>query len=232
MWRKITKDCGKGELFWRVAIAAKSDKPQVLWSDHQRFYFYQDALDRINLTKKVIVGVASSYEGNFLKGDMQGGFKGFNMDFATELVKNLIPDNSSDLDVVVKMFGWPEIFNGLKNKRVDMIIAGVSITEDRKLHYGIIYSEPYFQTTLGVILRDKEFDLETTEKTLEKTLIGKIVSVRSGTTSVDLARELNTKVIEVSSMAVAFDNVKTSVSYGAIMDEEFAHEKIALHDTG
>lgn len=95
-------------------------------------------------------------------------------------------------------------FNGLlaalQSKRIDIILSGMSVTEERK--QAVNFSQAYFDVAQVIIVREDNYIIKN-----EETLKGKRVGVQLGTTSDTLAQEI--EGIDLRQ----YDN-----AYGAILD--------------
>lgn len=71
---------------------------------------------------------------------------------------------------------WDQIFTSLEQKKIDVIISSVSITEERKMKY--IYSDPYLNAGQVVITKKNNTIIKS-----PRDLAGKKVGVQKGTTN-------------------------------------------------
>ncbi|MDK2856665.1 MAG: polar amino acid transport system substrate-binding protein [Bacillota bacterium] len=100
----------------------------------------------------------------------KGEFEGFDVDLAYALGKEL------GMKVEFVDVAWETIFAGLQSKKYDVIISGVTITEERKKTMN--FSDPYFEAGQVIMVR-KDYD----EIKSEKDLAGKKVGVQISTTA-------------------------------------------------
>lgn len=100
----------------------------------------------------------------------KGEFEGFDVDLANALGKEL------GMKVEFVDVAWETIFAGLQAKKYDVIISGVTITEERKKTMN--FSDPYFEAGQVIMVR-KDYD----EIKSEKDLAGKKVGVQISTTA-------------------------------------------------
>jgi polar amino acid transport system substrate-binding protein len=96
---------------------------------------------------------------------------GFDVDMAQEIAKAL----GVKLDYVNT--AWDGIFAALKAGKFDMLLSGISITEERMKSYDLVFSEPYFLSGQGVGVRVGETRIKKAAD-----LKGKVVGVQINTT--------------------------------------------------
>ncbi len=101
-------------------------------------------LDRIQSTSELKVGynrhvIPFSYEND------QGQLVGFDIAYVYQLAR--------DLNVKLRLipFTWQNLAQGLEERRFDMAVSGIYVTDDRLRRYSI--SEPYFQSPVALIVR-------------------------------------------------------------------------------
>jgi polar amino acid transport system substrate-binding protein len=96
---------------------------------------------------------------------------GFDVEVAQEVAKAL----GVKLEYVNT--AWDGIFAALKAGKFDMLLSGITITEERMKSFDLVFSEPYFESGQGVAVR-------LGEKRIKKQadLTGKVVGVQINTT--------------------------------------------------
>jgi polar amino acid transport system substrate-binding protein len=99
-----------------------------------------------------------------------GTLVGYDIDFANFIAKEM------GAEVEFKKIGFDDLFPAVEQKKIDMIISAVTITDERKLKYG--FSDPYLNAGQVIIIKKT-----TTDITLPTTLSGKKVGVQQGTTN-------------------------------------------------
>jgi polar amino acid transport system substrate-binding protein len=82
----------------------------------------------------------------------EGEIIGFDVDIAKAIADAL----GVELEIV--SIQWDGIIPALQTDKGDMIIAGLSITEERSK--AILFSEPYYMTGLGVLANEKHKDIK------------------------------------------------------------------------
>lgn len=99
------------------------------------------------------VGTASGYY-PFVSLDNNGEYEGFDIDIVQELAKKM------NKKLVIKDFGsMPSLFMAIKTKKVDLIIWGISITEDRKKELSLVHYQGDLEDEIPVLFW-KEVPLE------------------------------------------------------------------------
>ncbi len=99
-----------------------------------------------------------------------GTLVGYDIDFANFIAKEM------GAEVEFKNIGFDDLFPAVEEKKIDMIISAVTITDERKLKYG--FSDPYLNAGQVIIIKKTNTDI-----TLPATLSGKKVGVQQGTTN-------------------------------------------------
>ncbi|MEC2055205.1 amino acid ABC transporter substrate-binding protein/permease [Peribacillus psychrosaccharolyticus] len=117
--------------------------------------------------------------------------------------------------VEIKPLGFNAAVQALESKQVDGVIAGMSITDERKNKFD--FSDPYFDS--GVVMAVKEGNDEIKEY---KDLKGKKVAVKTGTEGASFATSIKDKygfkIVTFDDSANMYDDVKTGNST-AVFDD-------------
>ncbi|MBX9446457.1 glutamine ABC transporter substrate-binding protein GlnH [Dickeya chrysanthemi] len=108
----------------------------------------------------------------FKQGDK---YVGFDIDLWDAIAKQL------NLTYTLKPMDFSGIIPALQTRNVDLALAGITITEERKR--AIDFSDGYYNSGLLVMVRADNQDVKG-----EQDLAGKVVAVKSGTGSVDYAK--------------------------------------------
>jgi len=108
----------------------------------------------------------------FKQGDK---YVGFDVDLWAAVAKEL------KLDYELKPMDFSGIIPALQTKNVDLALAGITITEERKK--AVDFSDGYYKSGLLVMVKTNNNDVKSV-----KDLDGKVVAVKSGTGSVDYAK--------------------------------------------
>jgi polar amino acid transport system substrate-binding protein len=96
---------------------------------------------------------------------------GFDVDLAQAIAKEL----GVKLEYINT--AWDGIFAALKAGKFDMLLSGITITEERKKAFDLAFSDPYFLSGQGVAVRKDNDQIKT-----EADLKGKVVGVQINTT--------------------------------------------------
>ncbi|TCP25974.1 amino acid ABC transporter substrate-binding protein (PAAT family) [Scopulibacillus darangshiensis] len=135
--------------------------------------------------KTLIVATDNSFVPFEYSDKDSGEMKGFDIDLMKAIAKE------AGLKIKFKPMKFDGIVPGLKSKRWDMGIAGMSITDERKK--SIDFSDPYYESGLIIGVQADNTDIKGSED-----LAGKKVSTKTGTTSQDY---LKNKIPEAKSVA-------------------------------
>jgi len=141
--------------------------------------------------------------------DKQGNFVGIDMD----LIRAIADDQKFKVDI--KPLGFDAALQAVQANQVDGVIAGMSITDERKNVFD--FSEPYFESGIQMaVLKDND-DIKSYED-----LRGKRVSVKNGTQGSDFANSIKDKygfeVVSFADSSTMFDEVKTGNSVAVFED--------------
>ncbi|MBC7074268.1 transporter substrate-binding domain-containing protein [Candidatus Parcubacteria bacterium] len=150
----------------------------------------ETTLSKILSQKKLIVGTEAYYfPMEYIT--PEGKFDGFDIDLAKEIAKRL------GVTVEFENIPWDELFLALENKKVDIVVAAVTITPERAKLYS--FSHPYFNAG-QVIVTKKDFNFSKLED-----LMGKSIGAQKETTSEMKAKEITfpEKVISFSNNEIA-----------------------------
>lgn len=131
-------------------------------------------------SNKLVIGVDDSYPPMEYVDDA-GNLVGFDVDFATELGKEL------GKEVEFKSTAWDGIFIGLNAEKYDVIISSVSITKERLESYDV--STPYLANGQVIVVAKDGPEISKIED-----LGGLTVGVQIDTTSDNSAKEVNKSV--------------------------------------
>ncbi|RYM06638.1 basic amino acid ABC transporter substrate-binding protein [Sporolactobacillus sp. THM7-7] len=106
----------------------------------------------------------------------KGEVVGFDIDIIKQMAKE------AGYDYKLKNIGWDPLFVEIKNKRADLGISSISITDDRKKTYD--FSVPYFLSTNEILVPENS-DIKSAAD-----LKGKTVAVMAGTTGQTVLEKL------------------------------------------
>lgn len=156
--------------------------------------------------KKLVVATDTAFVPfEFKQGDK---YVGFDIDLWAAVAKEL------KLDYTLKPMDFSGIIPALQTKNIDLALAGITITDERKK--AIDFSDGYYKSGLLVMVNAKNNDIKDV-----KDLNGKVVAVKSGTGSVDYAKaNIKTKDLR------QFPNIDN-----AYMELGTGRADAVLHDT-
>ncbi|WP_428945671.1 glutamine ABC transporter substrate-binding protein GlnH [Pantoea sp. FN060301] len=124
--------------------------------------------------KKLVVATDTAFVPFEFKQD--GKYVGFDVDLWAAIAKEL------KLDYTLKPMDFSGIIPALQTRNVDVALAGITITDERK--NAIDFSDGYYKSGLQVMVRANNDEVKSIDD-----LDGKVVAVKSGTGSVDYAKE-------------------------------------------
>ncbi|WP_456273133.1 transporter substrate-binding domain-containing protein [Bacillus sp. AK031] len=110
-----------------------------------------------------------------------GEYKGIDID----LIRAIAEEEGFNIELKPMDFGG--IIPAIQADQLDVAIAGMSITDERKEK--VDFSDPYFDAGLTLVVSEDNNDITSVED-----LEGKIVAVKNGTTGADKAEELKDEV--------------------------------------
>lgn len=117
--------------------------------------------------------------------------------------------------IVIKNFDFNGLLAALASKNSDMIIAGLTVTEERKQH--VSFSIPYIKTNVSVLYR-----LADQIKSI-KDLENKVIGVQLGTTweiiSKNFAKQSNIKINSLSNNLMLVEELKTKAIDAVLLEE-------------
>lgn len=137
----------------------------------------QDALDLAKGRGKLIVAMDAGYV-PFEVLETDGTYSGFDIDLINEVAKDL------GLEVTLKNVAWNGIIGELNTGKADLIISGMSITDERK--QAVLFSEPYYSTGQVVVKRKGDARI-TSHEDIGK--LGLTVATQEATTGEQAVRE-------------------------------------------
>lgn len=126
--------------------------------------------------EKIVVGVDTTYP-PFEYENEKGEYVGIDID----LIKAIAEDQGFEIEL--KPMDFKGIIPALLADQLDVAIAGMSITDERKEK--VDFSEPYFEAGLSLVVAEGNKDIAKAEDVKDK-----IIAVKKGTTGADKAQEL------------------------------------------
>lgn len=108
--------------------------------------------------------------------EVDGEYTGIDIDLITAIAEN------QGFDIEFNAMDFGGIIPAMQAGQLDVAIAGMSITEERKEI--VDFSDPYFEAGISLVVAEDNTDISSLED-----LDGKTVVVKSGTTGAEFARE-------------------------------------------
>lgn len=181
----------------------------------------EDTFNDIKAAGKFVVGLDDEFAPMGFR-DENNEIVGFDVDLAKEAARRL------GLEVEFQPISWDAKEMELKNKNIDVIWNGLSITEERKKQ--MAFTKPYLEN-LQVIVVPEGSDIKT-----KADLAGKKVGVQAGSTSKD-ALEADTETFESIGELVEYPtNFEALLDLGTgridavVVDEILGRYYIAMND--
>jgi glutamine transport system substrate-binding protein/glutamine transport system permease protein len=141
--------------------------------------------------------------------DKQGKFVGIDMD----LIRAIAKDQGFNVDI--KPLGFDAALQAVQANQVDGVIAGMSITDERKKVFD--FSEPYFESGIQMAVLKSNDEIKSYAD-----LKGKRVAVKNGTQGSDFANSIKDEygfdVVSFADSSTMFDEVKTGNSQAVFED--------------
>lgn len=170
-------------------------------------------------TKPYKVGIDTTYPPfEFQEGDE---YKGIDVDLIRAIAKD------QGFEIELEPMDFSGIIPAMQAGELDIAIAGMSITEDRKKV--VDFSEPYFEAGLSLVVADGNSDITSLED-----LKGKTVAVKKGTTGADFAEQNKDKygyeIVQVNDSTSMFQEVANGTADALIEDYPVISYAIAQSD--
>ncbi|WP_254664088.1 amino acid ABC transporter substrate-binding protein/permease [Paenibacillus sp. HGF5] len=141
--------------------------------------------------------------------DASGKFVGIDMDLLDAIAKD------QNFKYEIKPLGFNAAVQALEANQVDGVIAGMSITDERKQKFD--FSDPYFDSGVVMAIRQDQESIKSYED-----LKGKKVAVKTGTEGYSFAESISSKygftIVPFDDSAQMYDDVKTGNSVACFDD--------------
>lgn len=141
--------------------------------------------------------------------DTSGEFVGIDMDLVAAIAKD------QGFKYEIKPLGFNAAVQALESKQVDAVIAGMSITDERKIKFN--FSDPYFDSGIIMAVSESNEDVSSYND-----LKGKKVAVKTGTEGASFAESIKDKygfsIVTFDDSANMYEDVKTGNSV-AVFDD-------------
>lgn len=123
-------------------------------------------------------------------------YVGFDMDLARAVAKQM------GYELQIQNIGFDGLIPALEAGNIDIIVSGMSITEERTKK--VAFSKPYYKSGLSIVVKADNTSIKTF-----KDLEGKNIAVQIGTTGAEEAKKIkNAKVREYNSNSEAYMELK------------------------
>ena len=166
----------------------------------------ETAADAIKKKGKLVVGTATGYY-PFEMADKNGQLVGFDIEVAKALGKEL------GVEVEFQNYAFSGLIPALQAKKVDLVIAGMTITDKRK--EVVDFSESYFTSGQAMLINKNYPNVKTWEELDKK---GNVIAVSMGTTADQTASKMfkNAEVKKFDGSALAGLEVLNGKAVAAI----------------
>nr|4ZV1_A Chain A, AncQR [synthetic construct]4ZV2_A Chain A, AncQR [synthetic construct] len=145
--------------------------------------------------------------------DENGKLVGFDIDLAKAIAKKL------GVKVEFKPMDFDGIIPALQSGKIDVVIAGMTITEERKKQ--VDFSDPYFEAGQAIVVKKGNDSIKSLED-----LKGKKVGVQLGSTSEQhvkkVAKDAGVKVKKFDNFSEAFQELKSGRVDAVVTDNAVA----------
>jgi polar amino acid transport system substrate-binding protein len=172
---------------------------------------------------KIVVGTSADYPPYEFHANIDG--KDTIVGFDIEIAKEIAKDMGAELEI--KDMDFDGLLAALAADRVDMVIAGMTPTEERK--QSAEFSKIYYSATHGVVMNK---DAAAQVKSLED-LNGKVVGVQQGSIQADMAKEKVTNAKEIKEVPKITDLVlmlQSGKVDAIIMEKPVAESYVKTND--
>lgn len=134
-------------------------------------------VDRIKKAGVLVIGSDVTYPPfEYMEGNKPVGF---DVDIAQAIAREL------GVRLNYQNTAWDGIFAALKSGKFDMLLSGITITEERKKTFDLVFSKSYFDSGQGVAVKKGAKPVRG-----EADLKGKVVGVQINTTGQEAAQKL------------------------------------------
>jgi len=186
-----------GPRFWRVrAVQPPTNedpsgklkpKPVSRWSNVIQVSQFENTYERILRTKRVNVYTSDSFNQGFFAFMSGGQPSGFDIELAKLIVERL-PKRMGvtfSIEPHIKSVAWGDLLETPGKGDADLIIASITKRPEREEIFGIVFSQPYYRTSLSLIFR-----VGTEVNEIRDAIKGRRIGVQDKTTSEFIAHEL------------------------------------------
>ena len=139
-----------GRLYWRVRIirTRRNETSKGPWSDTGAFDVYCNALSRIVLSQRLVVGTSAIQN---LPGDTirmkGGGYEGLDADVVSLIVARLRTKlRTPNLSAQFVNMAWKDLLPVVSRNQVDIAISAITASRFREREYNVRFSRTYYST--------------------------------------------------------------------------------------
>jgi len=151
----------------------------------------------------------------------QNEIVGFDIDLANEIA------NHMGYELVIENMAFDGLIPALEANRIDVVIAAMTITEERLLE--VNFSEPYFNAGQVIVVRDDNTNVTSIDDLKE----GKKIAVQLGTTGDFKAQEtasLKENILAFPQISLAFMELETGRADAVIVDKPVADRYLKVNE--
>lgn len=175
--------------------------------------------DKDGDSKVYKVGIDTTYPPfEFQEGD---DYKGIDIDLINAIAED------QNFEIKLEAMDFSGIIPAMQAGQLDIAIAGMSITDDRKEK--VDFSDPYFEAGLSLVVADGNTEIKSLED-----LKGKNIAVKKGTTGAKFAEENKDKygydLVQVNDSTSMFQEVSNGTADALIEDYPVISYAIAESD--
>jgi len=132
--------------------------------------------ERVEKEGKIVAGLDDNYPPMGYRDD-KGNLIGFDIDMGKEISKRL------GVEIVWQPTAWDGVVASLKAKKFDVIISGMTVTEERKKE--VNFAGPYIFAAQAVCVKAGNDTIKTNDD-----LAGKVVGTQNGSTGYKICQDL------------------------------------------
>ena len=166
-----------------------------------------DALDQVRARKKLIIATDATYPPFEYKDG--GKLMGFDVDLGNEIAKRL------GVKAEWLPLEWTAVLGSLEAHKADLILSGMTITEERKKK-GYTFSRPYFLSGQSIVRRNDDNSINGLNDLKQKT-----VSVQDETTGMYAVQKIGVPanhIMKFDQLPEALTDVRNHKSDAAVAD--------------
>jgi ABC-type amino acid transport substrate-binding protein len=168
---------------------------------------FHDSVDRIRHLKTLAYAVHHDASDGLFCYESDGKYLGFDSELveliASELQRKY---HIGALKLIPYDYSWEQIFEAPRSAQVDLAIASISITEQRKARYDVLFSQPYWASELALIVPRSNGDPRPFLQFAMADLRGKRIGYHQTTTAADFVPTLSRALSGMTTFRSAQDN--------------------------